>query len=157
MYHTINLLNKHEIGLHDEVEEDTHYRNLSCNVHTYKCTALPKRDFFCNKPIAFVELSDRQCLVKIDNDIWLSLNTTKYHGEVGNQHYFYWNLNEASYFRPVNNFVITRSCILLPLLCEKGVKGKTAQVASPIYTCIADDYTEINEDGVLVKPAVMNK
>ena len=80
------------------------------------------------------------------------MNTTSYYGEKCGHHYFVWKITDRSSC-PKDGAHIIRSCILLPLLCEKGIREKLPS-SDCIYTSIADDYTEIDANGKFVRRSV---
>ena len=64
---------------------------------------------------------------------------------------FHWDIDDISTLSIERVNCLKRSCILLPLLSEKGVWDPSGKDVVLSYTSIADDYTEIDEKGKFVK------
>ena len=144
-YYTINVLNKCEHDLHDEVDPDN-MKDLMTGVHTYYASNIVYDDLCQHKPVPFVHFSNGKYGIKVGN-LWMDLNLESYYGNKGGHDYFYWETSNKLHV-VTGNESFRRSCIMLPFLgCPE--KRQQELIRYP-YTAIADDYTELDDKGSFV-------
>ena len=88
-------------------------------------------------------------MLRIANNVLLGLKTTTYYGEICGHHYLKWKMGKHYTINTFQNALI--SWVLLPLICEEGIREKCTEETKLVFTAIADDYTEIDENGKFVK------
>lgn len=116
---------------------------MMTRVHTYYSSATLITDLKDHKPVAFVEFNDNIFCAKV-HTLWFHLKpVVPYCVQKGGHDYLHWEMT-GSYFPVSPNDILKRSCILLPLLFDERC----------IYTAIAEDYTEINKNGVFEKKCI---
>ena len=151
-YNTMSILSCGDVENHD-MPDEFHWPNKGVNkmmsIHLYKCTSIPIRDLAQNKPIAFIESENEEFIINVASKMHLKLTIDSYQEEVCSLFYFSWKIDENLFTK---DFIIRRSCILLPMLSKSGlVKGCRNKHTGSVYTAIAHDYTEMDESGHFAK------
>ena len=96
----------------------------------------------------FVELQNNIYAIKVSNG-WFELSILNYYGEQCG-HYYHKCVISDKLLVHLDDNDIRRSCILLPLLCSEGIRINQVKDLC-VYTDIAEDYTEFDENGLFVR------